>query len=603
MDSENRPRLQAYYARRNAEDIPEDVPLTNEIEELPGECGEDAEAGEEENAGEAEVGGEEGANEGQDAVEVCEEQSVQPVSPDDAIAESEEPREEQSEEKEVEVESDNITATKPLSGDNSTMKRATGGKDQVFPYMWSFQPKTFYKTPHPYEMTRFYVPPNPTDTKTGGAPWFGYRQQRWKNHWLPEHKETITQPEPTLDEIRHILTEKFGTLTVAFDHLDFIKNGRISALEWAQGLFNVLYGSSGSHLRPSQNPLRYQLSKIPRWMFDEQMKKLFLEMDVDRDGEISYNEFAFAQGQPVDSSHEFSSKRHIAKDATKAIIPTSRPTSSVKSDTSGELKRREDSAKQETPVAGDEQHDFSAHLLLKFPDVKTAFRNFDLNKNGTLSAIEFIDGARCIGFSGDANKVFHLLDKNKDGQITVMEFEKLIRPTKDVLDRVRLSLDEKEKENKMTKYGPRIKRPPMKRGMSLPGLDVRFPLGEHMASCAGFTTFAREPTRRNQLDFHPTEYPGQDAFNFESTRGPGTYDLPQETGSIRHVSKISCSKLGINAFHARVPRFSAPIPTKEGREELKNLANAYCSFKETAPNCGDRLSQVGQVVNKVVRWS
>merc|ERR1719431_2099461 len=129
---------------------------------------------------------------------------------------------------------------------------------------WSFQDKPFRQTPHPFEMTRFYKTTDPKDCRTGGTPWFGYSQQRWNQHWLPKHEETVTCPEPTLDEIRHMLTNKFGTLTVAFDYLDFVKNGKISALEWSQGLFNLFYGTSkATHDRPSENPpLRYQLSKI-----------------------------------------------------------------------------------------------------------------------------------------------------------------------------------------------------------------------------------------------------------------------------------------------------------------------------------------------------
>eukprot|EP00397_Hematodinium_sp_SG-2012_P033154 GEMP01035379.1.p1 GENE.GEMP01035379.1~~GEMP01035379.1.p1 ORF type:complete len:594 (+),score=117.63 GEMP01035379.1:37-1782(+) len=482
-----------------------------------------------------------------------------------------------------------------------------------FPDSWSFQPQPFRRTAHPYEKTRFYKAPNPQDVKTGGSPWFGYPQQRWKNHWLPEYEETVTTPEPSLEEIRHFLTQKFGTLTVAFNHLDFVKNGRISAIEWSEGLFNLICGGHADH------PVAYQLAKVPRWLFNERMQKLFYEMDTNKDGEIGYKEFAHAQGHPVDNAHEFTSRRMLAKKIELSrgkVKPPPEPALHASSyDSSDQVSEPSDREELTEKNALDNRmattvgegfmstkqqmmRDFSAFLLFKFPNVEEAFKSFDVNKNGLLGAAEFEEGARYIGYDGPAKELFRHMDEDKSAQISIVEFKQLLRPSKKALACVAKRIRDRKKIK--SKWVTPIKPPAaLRRCISLPDLDITLPMGEKISTSYGFYAFERNPTRRLQLDFHPTEYRGQDSFNFRRTLGPGTYNLPKETGAIKHANRQACSKVGGNSMQHRCPRFQAP-PTKEGKEDLKNLANAYCSYVDMAgPTCGVRVDQVGSTVNKV----
>lgn len=186
--------------------------------------------------------------------------------------------------------------------------------------LFQHQSLPFRATPHPFEQARW-----PKDPVMGNVPlrgqanlgyddrrqfyWFGGHEQRWRHHWLPRDEDEDEVPELTLDELKLFLTNKFGTLRIAFEHLDFIKNGKISAIEWQEGLFNLLYGSYSSASGKKGKAKRYHLSNVPRWMFNEQMKKIFAVIDKDGSGEISYDEFSKAQDRVNEFPHAASRRR------------------------------------------------------------------------------------------------------------------------------------------------------------------------------------------------------------------------------------------------------------------------------------------------------
>merc|ERR550514_233361 len=135
------------------------------------------------------------------------------------------------------------------------------------------------QTPHPFENHRWPRDPVMFNLPLEGGQqnrgyddrrqfyWFGGPEQRWRRHWLPQDENEDEVPELTLEELKLFLTNRFGTLRIAFDHLDFIKNGKISAIEWQEGLFNLLYGSYSSSGKKGKTK-RYHLSNVPRWMFN-----------------------------------------------------------------------------------------------------------------------------------------------------------------------------------------------------------------------------------------------------------------------------------------------------------------------------------------------
>lgn len=69
--------------------------------------------------------------------------------------------------------------------------------------------------------------------------------------------------------------------------------------------------------------------------------------------------------------------------------------------------------------------EFWKGLVMKYGSLAKAFRQMDLNRNGSLSCIEFQEGCRANNIditSGDAAKLFRLFDGDRSGEITVAEF-------------------------------------------------------------------------------------------------------------------------------------------------------------------------------------
>jgi len=71
--------------------------------------------------------------------------------------------------------------------------------------------------------------------------------------------------------------------------------------------------------------------------------------------------------------------------------------------------------------------EFSNLLMSKYKNADAAFRAFDFNSNGTLSAAEFTQSAQQLRFSGDPGAVFKAIDLDREGDISKVEFRTLQR--------------------------------------------------------------------------------------------------------------------------------------------------------------------------------
>lgn len=468
--------------------------------------------------------------------------------------------------------------------------------DTRAPELFQHQALHFRGTPHPFEQTRF-----PQDAP-GLAPmddrrhanWFGYRRQRWAEHWLPEEEDDEPVPEMTLDEVRMFLTNRFGTLKKAFEHLDFIKNGKISAIEWQEGLFSLLYSSYGQHHKSEgTNASKYHLSKVPRWMFNERMMKLYGQIDKDGNGEISYFELAEADGRLIDQVHAFTRRRNMETSAAEKERVLNLATEEVRK---AEQEYAEAKEKEEEEEEEEDEHDptgikkevrtFTAFLLSRYPDVNKAFRAFDTNGNGSLSAIEFEAGAETCGYKGDCGKIYRYLDEDKSANVQVSEFRKLLMPSKKTMRRVTLMLAEKRKSKldalELRRGG--IKTPdPYKRGLCLDDMDLHCKRGPHVGSSAGFYTMPRLPTRRMDppTSYHPNQLPGTDPDNFTKERGPGYVERGPEAfpdiGLEDHPTRGTAWKMGGNRNHTM--KLGPMIPSKEGSFDLAKSAEGFAVYE------------------------
>lgn len=498
-------------------------------------------------------------------------------------------------------------------------KYPAAASDTRAPELFQHQALHVRGTPHPFENIRF-----PNDFKEAPSPlddrrhlnWFGYRKQRWSDHWLPEEEDDGEVPEMDLDEVRMFLTNRFGTLKKAFDHLDFIKNGRISAIEWQEGLFNLLYGSYGQQNKSggSGSSTKYHLSKVPRWMFNERMKKLYNVVDKDGNGDISYFELAEAQGRPMEQVHAFTRRRNEEKAAAKKDHITQL------SHTTDQLREAEQAFLEEDEEEEDEEEDpdptgikaevkmFTGFILTHYPDVNKAFRAFDTNGNGSLSAIEFEYGATAVGYKGDSGKLYRYLDTDKSANIGVDEFKKLLMPSKKTMKRITLLLLEQRKSKldaiELRRGG--IEKPkPFKRGLCLDDMDMHCKRGPHVGSSAGFYTQPRLPTRRmdDAWTFHPNQVPGTDPENFTKERGPGYLkkgpEYFSETGMDTHPRRGSAWKVG--GDRNRTMKIGPMIPSKEGAADLAKSASGFSVYEGFGGKDTRKVCDTGAVSMKEKR--
>merc|ERR1711962_1039139 len=141
------------------------------------------------------------------------------------------------------------------------------------------------------------------------------------------------------------------------------------------------------------------------------VKDAFKKLDVDRDGEISFQEFKNGMGSVV----------RLSDGEIKAVFAMGDV------DGDGQINFTE-FARMIIPAA-DEKVCQLRKMLGSASAVETAFKKFDVNKDGKISNQELRDGMKASGmkFSDEeVNTIFAVADLDGDGEISLAEFEHLL---------------------------------------------------------------------------------------------------------------------------------------------------------------------------------
>lgn len=123
-------------------------------------------------------------------------------------------------------------------------------------------------------------------------------------------------------------------------------------------------------------------------------------------------------------------KSHSVGDLTyqsvrKCTAPVGRTLSASQLDTTGSLAHRKGKRMSDSAAEG-LLYEFAVVCLKRYGDMESAFKDFDINGNGTLSGSEFAHHFKDL-FEGDATTIFKALDEDRKGDICVEEFKKLGR--------------------------------------------------------------------------------------------------------------------------------------------------------------------------------
>lgn len=469
-------------------------------------------------------------------------------------------------------------------------------------------------TPDPVMNSRW---PNPSWV-VGGPPLrgdtrrclhnFGYAPSRTKSTFAALASQ---DPHPraqtlTLTDVREGLTRHFGSLLIAFRHLDFFKDGLLSVLEWQDGVrttFAKLPGEEGEAFRALCHP---------RDLYNRRMHAIFKSMDINADGLISYQEFSREFPDMVEAPHNFTMRRDKEKlQEMTGLVDAGDASPEARRSTLDAFARRHDlrlssaaltlagfdpesaggvSASRGSGAKAAEGSEalraFGTLLLERYPSVQVAFEAIDVNGNGQLSMAEFSEGCKQrVRFGGDAKAVFKELDTDGSGFIGIGEFRKLRGLRKvgsDVADKVRVRT---KREITAARLRTDVADPaPHSRGLSLDDLQT-IPLGPRVSTHAGFHTFARSSTGRNDKSLHPELMPGFDPESYSGERGPGHCargpEAFAEIGCHEHPRRGTAWKSG--ATINRTGRFGPVIPSHQGRLDRELSAASYASYEGQLP--------------------
>jgi len=419
---------------------------------------------------------------------------------------------------------------------------------------------------------------------------FGSREQRWK--LAP--KAAPPAPETTLDEIRFFLTKKFGTLKRGFDGINFFQDGKLSAIEWREGVHKLLTESLGE--QDSQD----RLACMQRGPFNDRMQKLFASMDLDNDGLISFHELSKPYLEPSESIHGCTRRRKLEKVASEhEKLATMQSTMLMRKNcTRLDADERQHTQGVESQGSA-EPCEFISALLKSFSNMQAAFDVFDVSGNGRLTMAEFRDGARSMHFYGNSDDIFKELDTTKSGTISRTEFLGLRKlpglTMKDHASTAPLGQTKRDLVATRRLRSPRHVPPPHSRARCLESDHIVRPLGEKISSSAGFHSFSRLGTGRLDCKVHPNALPGTDSTNFDAGHGPGfCRKAPpyfSEVGCMTHPLQGNRWKLG--ATMNRTDRFGPIAPSKQGQEDRCLSSVSYMSYVGCFPNDGWAVSKTG----------
>lgn len=454
------------------------------------------------------------------------------------------------------------------------------------------------------------------------AHWFGYRELRWRKPWaLLNAEEPRDVPVLTLGDIKLFLTNRFGSLKVAFEKLDFFQDRRLSILEWQDGLFNLFASAAGEKYD------RYRVSCEPRSAFNARMKKIFQTMDSDGDGLVSFEDLTRENLEPSETAREFKRrqtreliagkgeqglqflKRRDTLGRLDPAILTLAPrdewvTDGILHEDAADDESASDGSSRVMPPSGGKEtsdllRDFANVLIQTYPSIQAAFESWDDSSNGQLSMSEFVCGARNkMRFAGDLRAVFKEIDTSRNGIISASEFKVLrqlgrrdahvsddliVKTRKDVVSARRM-------RSPIT--GPGLHA----RGACLDSIQLGRPYGERVSSSAGFHSFPRSATGRLDSLLHPYEIPGVDPENFAPRHGPGSFEKgPEyfaESGCADHPLRGSAWKVG--AALSKSARFGSLIPTRQGLESAACIDESFCSYEgRSAEGSDPRVTGIG----------
>jgi len=161
-------------------------------------------------------------------------------------------------------------------------------------------------------------PPEPLDDRRF-ANWFAYPQQRWRRHFIPEQSVKgveLETPQFGLSEVILLLTNRFGNLKTAFDHLDFFKDKHLSVFEFQEGLYKIFSTMTGPRCKP------YRAFCEHRWLFNKRMLQIFNEIDKDDDGLITFEELAAPHREPKEKPRDATLRRASELQCLAGLEPT-----------------------------------------------------------------------------------------------------------------------------------------------------------------------------------------------------------------------------------------------------------------------------------------
>jgi len=400
----------------------------------------------------------------------------------------------------------------------------------------------------------------------------------------------------SLDDCVLLLTEKHGTLKAAFDKLDFFQDGRLSCLEWQEGLRQLL--STGSKESRRFDPL-----KDPRRTCDSVLLRLFKAMDKDKDGFISFDDLANAKGGPFvyarelrqqDTEEKLPVSPKDSKGSPRFFQELSYGSGSMNFTLLPSVSRKKDGKEHFAGHIYSEMRAFAALLIKKFDTLDKAYKHFDGNRNNQLGMTEFVSGARALHFTGNARSVFKELDRNNNGNISIQEF-KVLRALNATEDEAVTSKTRREQVIERKQRSP-IQAPRRhQRSVCLASTHVQFPEAEHISSSAGFYSFPRACTGRGDLQLHPDEIPGFDSENFTKERGPGYCKRgPESFGEVMpDAHPLRGNKFKVGSTVPRAERFGPAIPSVEGRKDMEHSAATFATYEGRMPRMSWKVDGTG----------
>lgn len=431
--------------------------------------------------------------------------------------------------------------------------------------------------------------PHPLDDRRHSN-WFGYRELRWKRHFIPEVPDDEVA-ELGLQDVLQLFAHKYGNLNSAFSKLDFFQDGKLSLTEWQEGIFELI--SSGTR----KEFLKYKALLHPRGAFDARARKIFMMIDKDKDGLISFDELSNTKDLLVETPFEFTLRRQQEKfssitadtDAAARGSPMAKRLADKKQlEREESMTMRPQDRSTSTYFADQvygEMRTFAAQLISRFPNLDKAYRAFNGSVMGKVDMASFVTTAQDLGLSGNARAIFKELDTDADGYISKKEFKALR-----AIEAVDTSKPEAE-QSKRERVAARKQRSPIRspgkfqRGVCLASSHIQRPEGTYTSTSAGFYSFPRLPTGRLDPLLHPEELPGFDAENFTKDHGPGYCEKgPEYFGEVMsNAHPLRGNKFKTGSCVSRTERFGPYIPSYEGRKDLEHSAASFATYESQKP--------------------